>query len=339
MLTVSVVIPTYNCQKYIAEAIRSAIHPSVIEIIVVDDGSTDATVDVVDSVQQSLRTSAIASDVKRIQKRDAQLVRYISQSNQGVSSARNRGIGEASGDCIAFLDADDWFLPQKLSRQIACFESNETLDIVQSGWQRVDENGNLLETITPWLDAPELTLESFLQFKPVLPSALLIRRECLAKTKFDTDLAAAEDVDLMSRLLLKGYRAGWVKEALVSYRQHGHNAMGNALMQARDVNKFLDKFFSRQELPEQVRMMERSVRYHTLTWIACYLQSTGHYKETAQQLRQAWRYSPHLPAEALVYWMDSFEKFDLQAQTYALPSLLASEEWQQLVRWLMMQKR
>lgn len=339
MLTVSVVIPAYNCQKYLAKAIRSAIHPAVIEIIVIDDGSTDKTAEVVSDVKQSLCEKAIARAEDSTSAHHAGVVRYVAQSNQGVSSARNRGIDEATGDLVAFLDADDWFLPQKLSRQIACFEADAALDIVQSGWQRVDEKGNLLETVSPWLSAPELTLENFLQFKPVLPSALLIRRSCLIDTKFDIDLAAAEDVDLMSRLLLKGYKAGWVKEALVNYRQHGHNAMGNSLTQARDLNKFLNKFFGQPNLPEQIRMMERSVRYQTLIWVACYLQSTGHYKETVQQLKRAWQYSPHLPAEALIYWADSFEKFNSQKPAHTFSSLLASDEWKQFVRWLLVQKR
>lgn len=329
MLTISVVIPAYNCQQYIEEAVKSAIHPSVVEIIVVDDGSTDETARSVKAIGAALSQRGL----------DAGLLCCISQPNQGVSAARNRGIGEATGDLIAFLDADDYFLVNKLSRQIACFEADAALDIVQCGWQRVDEAGQLLEVVSPWLSAPKLTLESFLKFKPVLPSALLIRRQCLLETMFDTDLAAAEDVDLMSRLLLKGYRAEWVKEALVSYRQHGSNAMGNSLAQARDLTKFLNKFFGQDDLPEHVRMMEKSVRYHTLVWAACCLQSTGHFEEMTRQLKQAWRYSPHLPIEALIYWMDSFEAFGSPARDPTFSTLLSSEEWQQLSLWVMSQSR
>lgn len=328
MLTVSVVIPTYNCQQYLAKAITSAIHPSVIEIIVIDDGSTDETAAVVKEVRQSLLQQGVGSDV----------LRYIKQPNQGVSAARNHGIEIASGELIAFLDADDCFLPNKLSCQIACFEADATLDIVQSGWQRVDTHGELLEVVSPWITSPELTLENFLRFKPILPSALLVRRKCLLNTKFDPELAAAEDVDLMSRLLLAGCRAEWVKEALVSYRQHGHNAMGNSLTQARDLNKFLDKFFGQQTLPEHVRMQERAVRYYTLVWAACCLQRTGHFKEMAQELRQAWHHTPHLPAEAVIYWMDSFEKFGFQQEGEGLRALLASQDWQALVSWILVQK-
>jgi len=328
VLTVSVIIPTYNCQQYVAVAIESAVQPCVIEVIVIDDGSTDETAAVVDKTRQSLTQQGL----------DCEWLRYIAQSNQGVSAARNRGISEAKGDVIAFLDADDWFLPHKVPCHLACFESaDEPLDIVQSGWQRVDEQGAVIEVVYPWQLAPELTLERFLQFKPVLPSALMVRRRCLLDTKFDTDLEAAEDVDFMSRLLLKGYRAGWVRETLVSYRQHGHSAMGNSLTQARDLNRFLDKFFALGDLPEHVQMMERSVRYYTLVWAACYLQSTDHFGEMEQQLRKAWDYSPYLPAEALIHWMDSFETFGWQRDD-ALSQLLDSKEWQALVSWLLVQR-
>ena len=326
MLSVSVLIPTYNCQQYLAQAVQSAIHPEVLEIIVVDDGSTDDTANAVEALARSHFASAQTK------------LRYIQQPNQGVSAARNRGIKVAKGDLIAFLDADDWFEPEKLSKQVACFEANAELDIVQCGWQRVNASGELLAEVTPWLEVKELTLGNFLRFKPVLPSALMVRRQCLLEIDgFDTALEAAEDVDLMSRLLLKGYRAEWVTDVLVNYRQHGSNAMGNALTQARDINKFLDKFFAQADLPSYVQMLENSVRYYTLIWAACYLQSTGHFKEMAQQLRKAWRYSPHLPTEALICWIESFEAFGWQ-QEDSLNALLASEEWQQLVRWLLIQR-
>ena len=326
MLTISVVIPTYNCHQYIATAIKSALHSSVVEIIVVDDGSTDETTDVVEDVKQELTADGI----------DSHLLRYIFQTNRGVSAARNRGIDEARGDLIAFLDADDFFFEQKLSRQIDVFESDETVDIVQCGWKRVNESGGLLETVRPWTEAPKLTIGDFLKFKPILPSALLVRRACLVETKFDTELEAAEDVDLMSRLLLKGYRAEWVKESLVGYRQHGSNAMGNSLKQARDLNKFLDSFFGKPDLPEHVQMLEQAVRYYTLVWVACCLQSTGHYVEMSQQLRKAWQYSPHLPIEALVCWIDSFEKFGLNSPE-RLDELFNTQEWQDTVGWLLTQ--
>ncbi|MCK4820742.1 glycosyltransferase family 2 protein, partial [bacterium] len=97
MPAISVVIPVYNKKAFIGRALLSAIRQSFrdIEIIVVDDGSTDQSSDVIKSI------------------RDPR-IKLISQNNQGVSAARNRGIAEASGNYVAFLDADDEWLPNYL---------------------------------------------------------------------------------------------------------------------------------------------------------------------------------------------------------------------------------
>ncbi|MHC5139531.1 MAG: glycosyltransferase family 2 protein, partial [Planctomycetota bacterium] len=99
-LTISAVIPAYNAAKYIARSIDSVLaqtHP-VDEIVIVDDGSTD-------------NTAAIIKDY-------GDKVRYIHQPNAGVSAARNTGIEAATGNWIAFLDADDEWLPEKIKRQV-----------------------------------------------------------------------------------------------------------------------------------------------------------------------------------------------------------------------------
>ncbi len=324
MLTTSVIIPVYNCQLYITQAIQSALAQQVDEVIVVDDGSTDDTPQAVQAI-------------------DDPRLRYVHQTNQGVSSARNRGINLAAGTLVAFLDADDYFLPNKLAQQRALFESDPSLGLVQSGWQRVDESGALIDWVTPWAIAPDLTLENFLRFKPVLPSALMVRRDWLIRVGgFDVQLQAAEDVDLVCRLALEGCCGQWLKEIAVSYRQHRHSAMGNGLVQARDLTKFLNKFFQQPDLPNAVRLQERSVRYHTLVWAAWYLYDTGYLPEMAEHLKQAWNHTPYLPIEALIHWSDSFAEF---SQVNQLPDQLAGqplalteyEDWQQLVRWLLNQ--
>lgn len=317
MLTVSVVIPTYNCQAYIAEAVQSAIAQTTLEVIVVDDGSTDDT----KSILQSF---------------DSSRLRYVHQPNQGVSAARNLGIELAQGDLVAFLDADDYFLPDAIAQQQSLFEADPTLSLVQSGWQRVSESGEFISAVKPWESASDLTIETFLKFKSVLPSALMVRRDQLMHIGgFDRELQAAEDVDLVSRLLLEGCKATWLDKVGVSYRQRSTSAMGNSLVQARDLSRFLDKVFTRPDLAESVRLLEYSVRYHTLVWSAWYLHFTGHSSEMIRQLKQAWNYTPYLPAEALIHWMDSFESFSkAEHQSLDVAALIQLEEWQQMVVWL-----
>ena len=100
---VSVVIPAYNCAAYGGQAVDSVLHQTYTdwEIIVVDDGSQD--------------------DTRLILEQYGDRIRYIYQQNQGVSIARNRGIELARGEFIAFLDADDYFFPDKIAAQIAVF--------------------------------------------------------------------------------------------------------------------------------------------------------------------------------------------------------------------------
>ncbi len=323
MLNVSVVIPVYNGQQHVVEAIESALEPAVSEVIVVDDGSTDGTKEVVAALIDRLADER---------------VRYVWQSNQGVSAARNQGVAIANSSLVAFLDADDYFLPRKIAEQSNLFSADPDLVVVQSGWQRVDESGGFISEVKPWELGDNLSIESFLKLKSVLPSALMVRRDWLLKVKgFDPDLQAAEDVDLVSRLLVRGARARWLKTIAVSYRQHSHSAMGNGLIQARDLAKFLDKFFQLPDLPRSVQLLERSVRYYTLVWSAWYLYETGHLPEMSHQLQRAWRHSPYLYIETLIHWMDSFEKFSQAGQRSVLPELTESEAWKALVRWLLIE--
>jgi len=111
MPLVSVVIPTYNC-PFLSEAIKSALTQTYenIEIIIVDDGSTDKTRETVERYHSK--------------------VQYIYQENEGVSSARNNGIRASHGDYIAFLDADDVWLPDKLKEQISVFYDKKDIGFV-----------------------------------------------------------------------------------------------------------------------------------------------------------------------------------------------------------------
>ncbi|MFM7427887.1 MAG: glycosyltransferase family 2 protein, partial [Elainella sp.] len=205
---VSVVIPAYNCADYLPAAIESVLAQTYrdFEIIVVDDGSTDATPEV-------------------LHRYGNQLV-AISQANQGVALARNHGIQIAQGEWVAFLDADDLFLPDKLAAQMALAEANPALGLIHSGWQRVDSQGRFLMDVEPWQQVPDLTLESWLRWKPVLPSAMLFRRDWLERSGgFDPRFPPAEDTELVLRLALMGCEAAWLRQITVKYRQHESSAM------------------------------------------------------------------------------------------------------------------
>lgn len=319
---VTVIIPTYNCATYISRAIDSVLNQKGcdncdIEVLVIDDGSTDQT--------------------QKIVQKYGKNIYYIYQENRGVCRSRNRGIELAQGEFVAFLDADDWFLPGKLAAQLAIFRENPDLGIVHSGWYRVDEGGAIINPVYPWENMPQLDLEGWLIGKAVLPSAMMFRREWLVRVGgFDGQYLVAEDVDLVWRLALAGCKAEWLKEITVCYRQREKSAMGNALNQGKYLSLVMDNFFAREDLPETARLIEREVRYDTLVWVAWYLYHTGQPEEMAKYLRLAWGYSIESPIATLVYWMNSFSHCSKNwGSCLDAESLAQSPQWQEIVNFVL----
>ncbi len=179
---VSVIIPTYNRSRILEEAIHSVLSQDFtdFELIVVDDGSTDNTGDILKAYQKSLIV--------------------IWQSNRGVSAARNRGIATASGSLIAFLDSDDLWLPKKLSGQVAFFNSNPDALICQTEeiWIR---NGVRVNPKKKHRKPSGMIFGPSLSLCLVSPSAVMIRRTLFDDVGlFDEDLPACEDYDLWLRI-------------------------------------------------------------------------------------------------------------------------------------------
>jgi glycosyltransferase involved in cell wall biosynthesis len=179
---VSVIIPTYNRGWIIKEAIDSVLAQDFIdfELIVVDDGSTDNTSEILHSYWEDINV--------------------IRQSNQGVSAARNRGLSEASGRFIAFLDSDDLWLSKKLSSQVDFFNSNPDALICQTEeiWIRNGVRVNPKKRHKkPW----GMIFEPSLALCLVSPSAVMIRRSLFDEIGvFDETLPACEDYDLWLRI-------------------------------------------------------------------------------------------------------------------------------------------
>ena len=179
---VSVIIPTYNRAWVLREAIDSVMAQEFkdYELIVVDDGSTDSTGQILDSYNQELRV--------------------LRQSNKGVSSARNRGIVSAKGRLIAFLDSDDLWLPRKLSTQVDFFNSHPAAMINQTQeiWIR---NGVRVNPKTRHHKFGGMIFERSLALCLVSPSAVMMKRSLFDEVgMFDENLPACEDYDLWLRI-------------------------------------------------------------------------------------------------------------------------------------------
>lgn len=179
---VSVIIPTYNRGWIIKEAVDSVLAQDYrdFELIVVDDGSTDNTPEVLDAYRGTIKV--------------------FRQENKGVSAARNRGIAEASGRFIAFLDSDDLWLPQKLSRQVEFFNTTPDALICQTEevWIR---SGVRVNPKKRHQKPSGMIFEPSLALCLVSPSAVMIRRSLLEIVgNFDETLPACEDYDLWLRI-------------------------------------------------------------------------------------------------------------------------------------------
>jgi len=193
--TISVVIPTYNRARFLGAAVasvRAQTYPCA-EIVIVDDGSTDDTFQVVTALGAGIH--------------------YVKQPNAGPSSARNRGIEEARGDLVAFLDTDDRWLPEKTARQVAILQREPTVALVSTDMAIEDETGLVQVTSNfahrglqplfasldgrPVPDAPRLLLKvNFIN-----TSAVLARRSVLQAMKgFDPRLRFGEDLELWLRI-------------------------------------------------------------------------------------------------------------------------------------------
>jgi glycosyltransferase involved in cell wall biosynthesis len=179
---VSVIIPTYNRGWIVKEAIDSVLEQDFVdyELIVVDDGSADNTPDIL---------HGLVDDIK-----------VIRQSNRGVSAARNRGIQASAGRWIAFLDSDDLWLPQKLSRQVDFFDRHPDARICQTDEQWI-RNGVRVNPKARHRKPSGMIFGPSLELCLVSPSAVMIRKRLLSDVGlFDESLPACEDYDLWLRI-------------------------------------------------------------------------------------------------------------------------------------------
>jgi len=316
---VSAIVPAYNSACYIGQAVESILNQTYpdCEIIVVDDGSTD--------------------DTRSVLQPYCSRIRYIYQENQGVAAARNRGIQEARGELIAFLDHDDFFLPDKLAAQVACFEAQPQLGIVHSGWRRVDWRGEPLGDVKPWQKAPNLDLEEWVRWKPILLSAMMFRREWLERAGgLDTRFQQACDLDLALRLTLMGCQSTWLHQITVCYREHDRNESRKTPLQAQESWTVLDQFLALPQIPQPIRQLESYYRYYTLVWSAWRLYHTGYISEMVPYLEKSLSYTPYSVTKTVSDWLKSFMKYTSECGgELDVFSLSNSREWQQLMNYLL----
>ena len=203
---VSIIIPAYNAERYIKEAIDSALAQTytAIEIIVINDGSTDRTREVIDPYI-SLKN-----------------FRYLSQNNQGLSSARNTGIQNSHGEFIALLDSDDIFLPQKVERQVNYLISHPECDVCYCNilYFYSDLPEKLLNLNYVYYSKEEV-FPRLLEKMFIKPLSVMLRRRVVDHFGlFDENYRRSEDYEYWLRIAHGGARFDFLPERLAKYRVH-----------------------------------------------------------------------------------------------------------------------
>jgi glycosyltransferase involved in cell wall biosynthesis len=221
---VSIIIPVFNKCDYIKETINSVLNQDFnnFEVVVVDDGSSDDSLAVVNSIKDH-----------RLQ--------IFSQSNSGVERARNFGFSQSSGSFVVFLDADDLMRDSRLSKQLELFKTDEELVLVGTWANVIDHSGTITGSICPPTSNAAIQIGHLFRNQFVSSSVMVRRSAITDRLAFDETRGKrfAEDFDLWNRVLKKGLVAN-IPEKLTSYRRlaisRSQSSGGSLLESARGIS-------------------------------------------------------------------------------------------------------
>lgn len=217
---VSVIVPVYNAEKFIREAmdsVRAQTYENW-ELLLVEDGSNDGSVDV------------ITGYIAETQETRIRLIRQ--PSNQGAARARNRGVREAAGRYIAYLDADDLWMPEKLEHELRFVEEKDAA-FAFTGYEFADERGVGLGKI---VRVPEtLVYRQALSNTTIFTTTVMFDTAKISKELLEMPEIKSEDTALWWRILRDGYIAYGLDENLARYRRAGRTLSSNKLKAIRRI--------------------------------------------------------------------------------------------------------
>ncbi|MBW8010755.1 MAG: glycosyltransferase [Chloroflexi bacterium] len=226
MPRLSIVIPTYNRGHYIFECLQSIWDQGYqdYEILVVDDGSTDNTLEILQPLIENKK------------------VKLLHQTKSGAAAARNKGVINATGELIAFLDSDDIFYPSKLKKQAEYMDQHPSVMILHSNFNKFDDFGNDLGTKYTSFFSGHIYPEILLYWEMLMATSCVIVRADLFNEigLFDEDLTSAEDLDLWARIARK-YPIHHMPEILAGIRVHPQNISVDKSKMAERHLKYLHK--------------------------------------------------------------------------------------------------
>jgi len=277
---VSVIIPAYKAGQYLEETVRSVLKQDYtnFELIIVDDGSPDN--------QAATIAPVVASDDR---------IQYIKQKNGGVSSARNHGYRLSQGQYLAFLDADDVWLPDNLSSKVAKFEEEEAFGLVHSDSAIMDEHSQKTGKIKQGKEGQ--LLEDLLLWKGTCvptPSSILVKRAVIEKVGgFDLELSNAADQEFFFRVA-KHYKIGRVPRVTWQYRIHQNNMHSNIPVMEQDA------LLAYQRAEENKLFQSRNFRNHCFSNMYLIMGASwwgdgnNKWKGLQYLLQAIWTYPPNI---------------------------------------------
>jgi len=272
---VSVVIPTYNAEAFIDASIGSALNQTggELEVIVVDDGSTDSTPDRLRSWN------------------DPRLI-VITQTHQGLASALNTGIASSRGAYIGFLDADDVWLPGKLARHIRLLQERPDVDVTFSWVRAIDGSGKSIRWHCPsWrgtVSLPQLLADYMIRTM----SAVVMRRAAVEEAgAFDSRLVRCVDLEFFLRAaLLRPNNICAIPEVLSLYRRHDMQRTRDWRPMLQGWNQVLGSI--RQRAPETTASVERLASANMYRYCASLAYESGQFGEALELVGRSFTLSP-----------------------------------------------
>jgi len=249
MPLVSVIIPAFNAERTILSTVHSIQQQTIsdFELVVINDGSTDKTLEFLDSIDDSR-------------------LKVFSYPNGGLPTARNRGISKATGEFITFIDADDQWTPDKLASQLAALEQHPEAGVAYSWTTYIDENDQFLHTGDPLVYEgnvyPKLLIRNFISNG----SNMLIRRQLVEEVgEFDPTLKSAEDWDYYIRLAaISHFRV--IPKYQILYRRSSHSMTSKVDVMEKYLLAVIHKSF--QSAPAELQFLKNqslAVNYRFLT--------------------------------------------------------------------------
>ncbi|WP_347273679.1 glycosyltransferase [Candidatus Kuenenia sp.] len=225
---VSIVMPTYNCAAYLPESIESILAQTydTYEVVVIDDGSADNTKLVLEPYMEKIR--------------------YIDLGrNEGLPTARNLGIQSAKGEYVAFLDADDIWMPEKLEMSIDQFMKNPDAGMVYSKHINIDSKSQFMEgKIMRRLPSGNIFTQLFFEQNFIICSSVVVRKEVFNKTAlFDSELVNCQDWDMWLRIAFY-YKAIGIDVPLVKYRHSSKSLSKNRDNVLKYQKVIIDKIYT-----------------------------------------------------------------------------------------------